>query len=153
MTRNAWVTVRLPGASTAPATRIRTCRQTGAVKQGRNTDSQAAKTGGGTGTVAVPGRFACIAVLESTPARAARVSPGATRASRAGYRLPHDRSDHSAYRDVPVPSRTAARRATQPWLYALSRDVRSARCQVTANRAGQSCRSSLLVPLEGAMDQ
>jgi len=46
ITRNICVTVRLPGASTAPATRTSTWFQTGAVKHGRNTASQAARTGG-----------------------------------------------------------------------------------------------------------
>src|ERR1700733_908273 len=87
MTRNAWVTVRLPGASTAPATRTRTCCQTGAVKHGRNTDSQAARTDGtsdGTDTAAAPGGFAFIAVLESTPVRNARGPRGATAVIRPG---------------------------------------------------------------------
>ena len=35
MTRNTWLTVRLPGASTAPATSTRMWFQTGAVKHGR----------------------------------------------------------------------------------------------------------------------
>jgi hypothetical protein len=46
MTRSAWVTVRLPGASTAPATSNRMWFQTGAVKHGRNTASQEARIGG-----------------------------------------------------------------------------------------------------------
>jgi hypothetical protein len=68
MTRSAFVTVRLPGASTAPATRTTTRSQTGAVKQGRNTDSQLARIGGnrcGSGAVAAPVGFDSIAVVES----------------------------------------------------------------------------------------
>jgi hypothetical protein len=45
MTRSTWVTVRLPGASTAPATRTSTRFHAGAVKQERNTDSHATKAG------------------------------------------------------------------------------------------------------------
>jgi hypothetical protein len=46
MTRKAAVTVRLPGASTAPRTRTSTCCHTGAVKQARNGCIQArTKTG------------------------------------------------------------------------------------------------------------
>ena len=40
MTRSAWVTVRLPGARTAPPTSTRIWFQTGAVKHGRKTASQ-----------------------------------------------------------------------------------------------------------------
>ena len=40
MTRNAWVTVRLPGARTAPETSTRMRFQTGAVKHGRKMASQ-----------------------------------------------------------------------------------------------------------------
>src|SRR3954452_13485163 len=57
MTRKAAVTVRLPGASTAPITRTSTCSQTGAVKQARNgciqartkTGIRSAMAGGGQG--------------------------------------------------------------------------------------------------------
>ena len=51
--------------------------QTGAVKQGRNTDSQAARIGGtnrGSGAAA-PGRFDAIAVVESGRTDSARVPP------------------------------------------------------------------------------
>ena len=79
MSRSAWVTVRLPGANTAPATRTRTRFQTGAVKQGRNTDSQPSRAGGtrcGSDAVAAAGRFDAIAVVESGRPDSARVSPG-----------------------------------------------------------------------------
>src|SRR3954452_11958875 len=98
MTRNAWVTVRLPGASTAPATSTRTWRHTGAVKHGRNTDSHTARTvgtRGGTGAATAPGRFACIAVLESNATRAARLSPARHRRP-SGFSLPHRGDRHSA---------------------------------------------------------
>jgi hypothetical protein len=76
MTRSAWVTARLPGASTAPATRTRTRFHTGAVKQQRNADSQAARAGGircGSDAVAVHRRFGAIPGVESSRAGAARV--------------------------------------------------------------------------------
>jgi hypothetical protein len=73
MTRSVWVTVRLPGASTAPATRTRTRFQTGLVKQEWNTDSQLAKTGGGSHAVAARGRFDAILGVESSRTAFARV--------------------------------------------------------------------------------
>jgi hypothetical protein len=44
--KSMWLTVRLPGASTAPATSTRTRDQTGAEKQPRKGDSQPVSTGG-----------------------------------------------------------------------------------------------------------
>ena len=61
MTRSASLTVRLPGASTAPATRTRTCFQTGAVKQSRKADNQVASTGGATAGPAAGERCVVIA--------------------------------------------------------------------------------------------
>src|SRR4051794_29611988 len=79
MTRSAWVTVRLPGTSTAPATSTRTRFQAGAVKQGRNTESQVARTGGtknGSGAAVAPGLFDAIAVVESGRTDSAGVPAG-----------------------------------------------------------------------------
>src|ERR1700722_3644652 len=76
MTRSAWVTVRLPGANTAPATKTRTRFHTGAVKQERNADSQAARAGAircGSDAVAARRRFGAIPVVESSRADTARV--------------------------------------------------------------------------------
>src|SRR5512134_2996925 len=74
MTRSASLTVRLPGASTAPATRTRTCFQTGAVKQSRKADNQVARTGGASAGPAAAGeRCVVIASVESSRTRSARV--------------------------------------------------------------------------------
>ncbi len=53
MTRSAWVTVRLPGARTAPPTSTRIWFQTGAVKHGRKTASHDTRI---VGTVGLVGR-------------------------------------------------------------------------------------------------
>src|SRR5271165_1884987 len=159
MTRSAWVTVRLPGASTAPATRTRMRFQTGAVKHGRNTDSQAAKAGGtrrGSGAVAVPGRFDAIAV-ESRRTDSARVAqavlPAATSSGRAVYRARHERPDHPAHREFPLPPRTAIRRTPEPGIHTLSCRLRRTGRAAAADRAERPCRGPLLVALEGKMDQ
>src|SRR5512134_3131969 len=74
MTRSASLTVRLPGASTAPATRTRTCFQTGAVKQSRKADNQVTRTGGTSTAPAAAGeRCVVIASVESSRAGSARV--------------------------------------------------------------------------------
>src|SRR4249919_3579216 len=73
MTRSASLTVRLPGASTAPATRTRTCFQTGAVKQSRKAVNQVASTGGATAGPAAGERCVVIASVESSRAGSARV--------------------------------------------------------------------------------
>src|ERR1700758_2312144 len=102
MTRSTWVTVRLPGASTAPATRTRMRFQTGAVKQGRNTDSQVASIGGtrcGAGAVVAPGWCDALAVVESRWRPRRKSPPTATFAGGAFYSGRHDRCDHSAYRE------------------------------------------------------
>src|SRR2546423_11842728 len=77
MTRSAWLTVRLPGASTAPATSTRTWFQTGAVKQSLKADSQAVRTCGvrfaSLAADLVRVRWVDIAFVESNHVRAARV--------------------------------------------------------------------------------
>ena len=66
MTRNAWVTVRLPGARTAPATSTRMWFQTGAVKHGRNTASQETRIAGTGEAVAMDSVRSCVTgILES----------------------------------------------------------------------------------------
>src|ERR1700712_4225688 len=75
MTRSAWVTVRLPGARTAPATSTRIWFQTGAVKHGRKTASQDTRIGGTVGwAVADSMRFCVIESVESSRPHCARVS-------------------------------------------------------------------------------
>src|SRR6187431_836749 len=85
MTRNAWLTVRLPGASTAPATSTSTWFQTGAVKQPRKADSQTVRTCGvrfaSLAADLIRVRGVDIAFVESNHVRAARV-PGAFSAGR-----------------------------------------------------------------------
>src|ERR1035437_11170382 len=79
MTRNAWVTVRLPGARIAPATSTRTWFQTGAVKHGRNTASQETSTVGTWETAGMDSvQSGFIGVLESRRPGRARV-PGLCR--------------------------------------------------------------------------
>ncbi len=105
-------------------------------------------------TAMASGRFDCIAVLESTTARAARVSPPATPAIRSGY--PAGMAD-------PIIYRIEAFRCSHGPLFAERRNrgytlyipcrLRSAGRQVSAGWTGRSCRSSLLVALEAAMDQ
>src|SRR5512133_323482 len=77
MTRSAWLTVRLPGASTAPATSTRTWFQTGAVKQSRKPDSQTVRTCGvrfaSLAADLVRVRWVDIAFVESNHVRAARL--------------------------------------------------------------------------------
>src|ERR1700675_1173838 len=66
MTRSAWVTVRLPGARTAPPTSTRIWFQTGAVKHGRKTASHDTRIGGTVGwSVADSMRFCVIESVES----------------------------------------------------------------------------------------
>ncbi len=138
MTRNAWATVRLPGARTAPATRIRTCRQTGAAKHGRKIDSHAARTDaarGGAGGATAPGQFTFIAALEPA-APQAFLHP--RRRKRSGQGIVADgRSDHSTYRDVPLSSWGVARRAAQPRLRFMSCRIRSAGRTASAGWAGR----------------
>lgn len=102
--------------------------------------------------LAVAGRFAFIAVLESIPAHAARV-PARRRQERLAQGIVrHDRSDHSTHRDVPMSTREVCRRAAQSRLHPLSCAVRSPDRQVAANRAGRSCRGPLLVALGKSLD-
>src|SRR5271166_3911288 len=133
MTRNAWVTVRFPGASTAPATNTRMRFQTGAVKQGRNTDSQVASIGGtrcASVAAAVVGRFGFIPGVESSRTVLTRVAV-ATSTNHAICSLQHERFDHPAHRLHAVPC----------WLRRSGRPT-------APNRAGRSCRGALLVALE-----
>jgi hypothetical protein len=75
MTRSAWVTVRLPGARTAPPTSTRIWLQSGAVKHGRKTASQDIRTVGTVGwAVADSMRLCVIKSVESSRPRRARVS-------------------------------------------------------------------------------
>ena len=67
--------------------------QTGAVKQGRNTDSQVARIGGtrcGSGAIAAPGWFDAITVVELRwhPRRKSALPSTATFAGRAIYPAP-----------------------------------------------------------------
>src|SRR5947209_14503704 len=75
MTRSAWVTVRLPGARTAPATSTRIWFQTGAVKHGRKTASDDTRIGGTVGwAVADSMRVWVIESVESSRPHGARVA-------------------------------------------------------------------------------
>ena len=75
MTRNTWLTVRLPGASTAPATSTRMWFQTGAVKHGRKTASQVARMAGTWQVAGMDSLRSCvIGVLESQRTARARVA-------------------------------------------------------------------------------
>src|SRR5512134_1558092 len=74
MTRSASLTVRLPGASTAPATRTRTCFQTGAVKQSRKADNQVARTGG-TSTAPAAAGERCVLIASVESSRGGRAQP------------------------------------------------------------------------------
>jgi hypothetical protein len=66
MTRNDWVTVRLPGARTAPATRTTMCRQTRPEKHGRKISSQEMRTAGTWEAAEMDSMRSClIGVLES----------------------------------------------------------------------------------------
>src|ERR1700676_3200863 len=98
MTRSAWVTVRLPGARTAPPTSTKIWFQTGAVKHGRKTASQDIRIGGTVGWVGDDSmRFCVIAAVESSrPCRArvprhGRTSPPPPATSGRGF---------SAYEDI-----------------------------------------------------
>src|SRR5208282_1624123 len=75
MTRSAWVTVRLPGTTTAPAISTRMWLQTGAVKHGRNTASQDARIAGTGSAAGIESmRSGVIGVLESRRTDRARVA-------------------------------------------------------------------------------
>src|SRR4029077_9741309 len=158
MTRSTWVTVRLPGASTAPATRTRMRFQTGAVKQGRNTDSHVSRIGGtrcGSGAVVAPGWCDSIVVVESRRQPRRKSRPCLPRHSPAGRFIlcRHDRSNHPAYRELPVSPRATGRRTPQPRLHALSRRFRDTDRATASDRTERSCRGALLVAMEGTLDQ
>src|SRR5271163_1674118 len=75
MTRSAWVTVRLPGARTAPPTSTRIWFQTGVVKHGRKTASHDGRIAGTVDwSVADSMRFCVIESVESSRPRRARVA-------------------------------------------------------------------------------
>jgi hypothetical protein len=75
MTRSVWVTVRLPGASTAPLTSTRIWFQTGAVKHGRKTASHDTRIVGTVGwAVADSMRWCVIESVESSHPGRARVT-------------------------------------------------------------------------------
>jgi hypothetical protein len=74
MTRSAWVTVRLPGAKTAPPTSTKIWFQTGAVKHGRKIPSQDTRMVGTDGWVVADSmRFCVIESVESSRPHCARV--------------------------------------------------------------------------------
>jgi hypothetical protein len=64
-----------------------------------------------------------------------------------------DRSDHSAYRELPVSPRTTGRRAPQPRLHALSRRLRNADRATASDRTERSCRGALLLAMEGMLNE
>src|ERR1700685_2963016 len=107
MTRSAWVTVRLPGARTAPPTSTRIWFQTGVVKHGRKTASQDSRIAGTVGwSVADSMRFCVIEAVEASPPRRARVASYIGRHRHAPRHQivaapnvdRNARSDHSTYR-------------------------------------------------------
>src|SRR5947209_5697838 len=107
MTRSAWVTVRFPGARTAPPTSTWIWFQTGAVKHGRKTASHDTRIVGTVDwAVADSMRFCVIESVESSRPRRARV-PSTGGRHRHGPRhqtvasptIHRDgRPDHSTYR-------------------------------------------------------
>src|SRR6516164_6962138 len=159
MTRSAWVTVRLPGARTAPPTSTRIWFQTGAVKQGRKTASQDSRIGGTVGwSVTDSMRFCVIGSVESSRPRRARGvrDIGRRRAPRhqivASPNVDRNgRSDHSTYRVLPLLQGDLARGTSQPRLYALQCPVRRVGRTFASDRTGRQVRSALLVALEGPM--
>ena len=75
MTRSVWVTVRLPGASTAPLTSTRIWFQTGAVKHGRKTASHDTRVVGTVGwAVAEFDAVVCHRIRKSSHPGRARVT-------------------------------------------------------------------------------
>src|SRR5208282_5104615 len=126
MTRSAWVTVRLPGARTAPLTSTRIWFQTGAVKHGRKTASHDTRIGGTVGwAVADSMRFCVIESVESSRPLHARVPRhgrhrhGPRHQTVASPTVHRDgRPDHSTYRALPLLQGDLARGTPQPWLYA-----------------------------------
>ena len=73
--RKAWVTVRLPGERTAPATNTKVRLQTGPVTHGRNTADQPTRIAAAAGTAdGIEAMIRLIAAVESHRPRRARVS-------------------------------------------------------------------------------
>ena len=84
--------------------------QTGALKQGRNTDSQAARIGGtrcGSGAIAAPGWCDAITVVESrwNPRRKSPCHPPRHSPAERFILCRHDRSDHPTHRELLVVGR------------------------------------------------
>src|SRR5882757_2247097 len=111
MTRSAWVTVRLPGARTAPPTSTKIWFQTGAVKHGRKTASQESRIGGIVGwAVADSMRFCVIESVESSRPLYARVPRTVGRHRHSPTTADHGsptvhrdgRPDHPTYRALPL---------------------------------------------------
>src|ERR1700760_4656752 len=160
MTRSAWVTVRLPGARTAPPTSTRTWFQTGAVKHGRKTASQDSRIGGTVGSsVADSMRCCVIESVESSRPRRARVARYIGRHRHAPrHRIVaspnvnrNGRSHHPTYRVLPLLQGDLARGTSQSRLYALQCLLRRIGRTFASDRIGRQVRSALLVALEGTM--
>ena len=160
MTRSAWVTVRLPGARTAPPTSTRIWFQTGAVKHGRKTASQDIEDrrhrwlGGG--------RFDAVSVIEPVESS----SPRRARVPRANGRHRHDprhrilASVIFAAMDDPIIQRIEGFRCSRGTLFAERRNrgytlygAQSGALVGTfaPHRIRRQVRSALLVALEGPM--
>src|SRR5271166_3697752 len=160
MTRSARVTVRLPGARTAPPTSTRIWFQTGAVKHGRKTTSQDTRIVGTVGrAVADSMRFCVIESVESSRPRRARV-PSTGGRHRHGPRhqtvasptVPCDgRPDHSTYRALPLLQGDLVRGTPQPRLYALQCPFRRVGRTPASDRMRRQLRGTLLITLEEAM--
>src|SRR5271166_2609638 len=122
MTRSARVTVRLPGAKTAPATSTKMWFQTGVVKHGRKIASQDIRIvgTGGRATADSVGSDVIAAVESSRPRGASGDSRWhATPPRGTTYCAPDGRPDHSADRALPLLPRGNVRGAPQPRLHAL----------------------------------
>src|SRR5580704_7903425 len=132
MTRSAWVTVRLPGASTAPPTSTRIWLQTGAVKHGRKTVNHDARIVGTVDWAVADSMRSCVieSVESSSPLHARvlshrRTLTGARHQIAASPNIRCDgRSDHSTHQALPVLQGKLVRGTSQPRLYALQCPVR-----------------------------
>src|SRR4029077_11080518 len=158
MTRSAWVTVRLPGARTAPPTNTRIWFQTGAVKHGRKTASQDSRIGGTVDwSVTDSMRFCVIESVESSRPRRARVGSDIGRHRHAPRHQivaspnvnRNGRSDHSTYRVLPLlqgdlarNDATAAIRFTVPsparWSHVCVRPDRTTGSKCSTGRSGRT---------------